>query len=761
MDPVTILSIVSGSIGLAAKCASVAQQLYDIAAKVKQAELTIRAVGEECEIIRLAWTRIEKWVLGWADDAAADLELLHRLHRSIETGSMIVSALEDSLLSIGDASKSRGLGWRSRVVWNENILEGHQQRIRGLVASVHLLLDVVRLPSANNRHELLEKKNSILRRSDESAWTIVQSRPSTIVSSVRSRQSVESSECIYHEFSFDDQLFTARVYKRNYGNIGIKRNGNSQILEQQNHHEPLTSKHKQVQAIDQTQSVQVPAVPSVLTTEQDGIKYSDTDLSDVETIHTTRLIHAGSSHRTSTYLSSYEDSTYPPDSDSIHTTRVADHNGGGPELIMEPVEKSTDQSVILPVDTWHLDLAAAQGRYDVLETLLQKASSIQFCGWTEREFFNACEQGNEVMVQVLLNNGAIMYARNDSRAASRSAIHVAVVHSHIGVAELLLAAGADINDILDDGLTPMHKAARMNEAGMISFLLAKGALVDCCDKSGWQPIHDAAFDGHVEVVNVLLQAGGSAVVCDQWGLQPIHCAAFSGSVKVVNILLQAGGSAVACDYMGRQPIHNAAISGSVKVVNILLQAGGSAVACDHQGRQPIHNAAFNGSVEVVNILLQAGGSAVACDYEGTQPIYQAAIGGSVEMVNVLLQAGGSAVACDHQGGQPIHILADSGLEFFETVASKDCARKMVELLLSCGADIDAKNKDGKTPLYLAAKRKKWWLVEILQQNGAQKPSKDKIDRLRARDAVLKPKNPVEGQRSLWWLRTVGRPKLSE
>ena len=145
MDPVTIVAIVSGSIGLAAKCSSVTKQLSDITAKLKQAELTLRAIGEECEIIRLAWTRIEKWVVGWADDTAADQELLHRLYRSIETGSMIISASEDSVRAIGEASNSSGFGWRSRIVWNENTLSGHQQRIRGLVASVHLLLDVVRL----------------------------------------------------------------------------------------------------------------------------------------------------------------------------------------------------------------------------------------------------------------------------------------------------------------------------------------------------------------------------------------------------------------------------------------------------------------------------------------------------------------------------------------------------------------------------------------------------------------------------------------
>ena len=168
-------------------------------------------------------------------------------------------------------------------------------------------------PSAINRHELLEKKHSILRRSDESAWTIVQSRPSTVRSSLRRRQSAESSEYFYHEFSFDDQLFTARVYKRNYGSIGVERNQISSRLEQQNN-ENLSSQLEQIRDTDETQSVQVPVTPSVSSIERNETCIHYPDFSDIETIRSMHTMDTNSSHHTSTAQRSYENSTHAPDS---------------------------------------------------------------------------------------------------------------------------------------------------------------------------------------------------------------------------------------------------------------------------------------------------------------------------------------------------------------------------------------------------------------------------------------------------------------
>ena len=72
--------------------------------------------------------------------------------------------------------------------------------------------------TSSARSDILSLAKPIFRRSDESAYTIIQSHISTTVSCQDSRISIESSEIIYRPLDFENELFTARVYKRNYRN---------------------------------------------------------------------------------------------------------------------------------------------------------------------------------------------------------------------------------------------------------------------------------------------------------------------------------------------------------------------------------------------------------------------------------------------------------------------------------------------------------------------------------------------------------------
>jgi hypothetical protein len=72
-------------------------------------------------------------------------------------------------------------------------------------------------PSSKDRAELLTNKSETLKACDESAWTIVNSRASTPSRrSSESLTSIESAELIYKPLDFENDLFTTRVYKRNY-----------------------------------------------------------------------------------------------------------------------------------------------------------------------------------------------------------------------------------------------------------------------------------------------------------------------------------------------------------------------------------------------------------------------------------------------------------------------------------------------------------------------------------------------------------------
>lgn len=142
MDPVTVVGIVEGSIRLAVKCGSVAKSLNCLAGQYKFAKLTISTMVQNLDIMKFAWDRIEVWskdFMPMDDDDA----LTRRLERFLETGSFVLDALEEDLESY-DVSRM-SFAQRSRLVWNENIFQAHQNRVRDQTQSMGLLLQALQL----------------------------------------------------------------------------------------------------------------------------------------------------------------------------------------------------------------------------------------------------------------------------------------------------------------------------------------------------------------------------------------------------------------------------------------------------------------------------------------------------------------------------------------------------------------------------------------------------------------------------------------
>jgi len=70
--------------------------------------------------------------------------------------------------------------------------------------------------------------------------------------------------------------------------------------------------------------------------------------------------------------------------------------------------------------------------------------------------------------------------------------------------DVLLAAGADVNDANDRGWTPLHQAAYSNKPEIAEVLLAKGAALDAEGYgAGGTPLIAALFWGHREVADLL------------------------------------------------------------------------------------------------------------------------------------------------------------------------------------------------------------------------------------------------------------------
>jgi hypothetical protein len=119
-EPVTILSIINGSLGIALKIGEVVNDLRETAQKFKLAELELQSTIEECRVIQTACGGIEKWAR--KADITVEQELLERLDQSLTFGVMVMSALETDLAVVLSSSAPAGFLRRSKVVWNRRYL---------------------------------------------------------------------------------------------------------------------------------------------------------------------------------------------------------------------------------------------------------------------------------------------------------------------------------------------------------------------------------------------------------------------------------------------------------------------------------------------------------------------------------------------------------------------------------------------------------------------------------------------------------------
>lgn len=121
--------------------------LHTVSEKFKYAKLTVSSLTLGLETIQWTWTRIGSILEGWADEQEAwrdeMVDIVAQINRSLSGGALVLSALEQDLKPYDNVKFT--LRTRVRVLWNEQTLKDHQERVRDQVNSMILLLNVLRL----------------------------------------------------------------------------------------------------------------------------------------------------------------------------------------------------------------------------------------------------------------------------------------------------------------------------------------------------------------------------------------------------------------------------------------------------------------------------------------------------------------------------------------------------------------------------------------------------------------------------------------
>ena len=290
---------------------------------------------------------------------------------------------------------------------------------------------------------------------------------------------------------------------------------------------------------------------------------------------------------------------------------------------------------------------------------------------------------------------------------------VAAVHGAMRAAQALLDAGADINvrsgsdDEGDRGLTALMLAAECGNMAMIDFLLARGADPKILTKQGRSAINltlETSHEGDTAALVKRLLEAGSPASGSCLGRVTEHL-----NAPIARMLIRAGADPNApatrqsSNWPGATPLAFAIYARQMAEMGREIQkALGRPERTEHEKAE---------AMEVARELVSAGAD-VNLDNKLYTPLVLAARSNDVEMVKFLL-ANGADVNKPSQG---------SSAKYYQT-ALHACAfeklPEMARLLLDAGANIEATDALGRTPLQLARQLGHDQMVELFRQAGAR------------------------------------------
>ncbi|MYC64432.1 MAG: hypothetical protein F4X16_16640 [Caldilineaceae bacterium SB0661_bin_34] len=154
-------------------------------------------------------------------------------------------------------------------------------------------------------------------------------------------------------------------------------------------------------------------------------------------------------------------------------------------------------------------------------------------------------------------------------------------------------------------------------------------------------------------------------------------------------------------------LHDAADVGDHEKVRYMLRAGANPEVRDSCGDTPFVKAVARDQTKTMQVLLDFGTDVVSLIPKLKRTaLHVAAVHNSVKAMPVLLSAGADIHCRDRDGFTPLHTAAIDG----RTEAAL--------LLLEVGADVNARSQRGYTPLYMTAINGKSDTADLLLEFGA-------------------------------------------
>lgn len=388
-----------------------------------------------------------------------------------------------------------------------------------------------------------------------------------------------------------------------------------------------------------------------------------------------------------------------------------------------------------------LFLAVQNGNKNIVSSLIDAGADPNTLSENgETILMTAADTGRPEVVELLLASGALVDARDpDFR---QTALMVAVREGHTDVVDMLIRFGAKVDARTRLGpevaYLPPCKGTGCGSEGVginRSGVPHRGERYD--RKGGMTPLLYAARDGRVEEARLLLENGADLELREANQMTPLLMALLNNRLNVAGLLLDFGAAVNVEDFYGRTPLF-----ATVDYRNLDMN---SKIQDDPQdngvNRAPL--------LLMIKRLLETGADVNArtrewppekkwlyslndvswVDMTGQTPFIRASLAGDIPVMELLLEYGADPHLTTFESTTALMAAAGVNWTVAQTyTVSDEALLAAVKMNIALGADVNAANSMGLTPLLGAANRGSNDIIRYLVSQGARLDVEDAVGR---------------------------------
>jgi len=360
-----------------------------------------------------------------------------------------------------------------------------------------------------------------------------------------------------------------------------------------------------------------------------------------------------------------------------------------------------------------LSEAAAAGNAKIIEMLLVAGADAKSLTTPDGEtvLMTASRAGNLDAVKLLVAHGADVNAKESYRG--QTALMWAAAEHHADIVKLLLEHGADwkIQSLARDTNIPKLSAA---------------SSVTPMARGGLNAFHFAAREGDIETGRVMLDSGVDINQVDADNTSGLVVAILNKRYTYAKFLLDRGADPNLADTRGR-----AALYAAIDMRNQDYSAMPAHKEDDPLPSLDLIQALLargaNPNEQLTRFLpgrsgMDAGDTTLG---PGTTPLMRAARAGDAAVMKALLAKGADPNLTTKDGNTALQFAAGVGYRDKNTKGTEAEALDALKLAVSLGLDINRENSRGETALHGAAYRGADTIVQYLIDQGARLNAKTK------------------------------------